>query len=251
MYYRKYFAGSVENVSLTRTTVDISSNTNRTEYYVVDDVICRAIKETLEDSGIACTYTSDNSTLVIDGLTVQILRYANSLYYNMNGLVPLIINATSLTTYPFSGNNYKFYVTIKGDSDSVLNISVGSYNAPNAEYGLSIGKGKDLKDDQEIRAVNSLTNSMNNSLFYIIKGNQIFQEYKNAITFGYALTSVTQLNGNGTDVTLIECVAQPGRFKLNNCYFGITYLTNNEFYNIGGDIYYKLSNNILVKCVNG
>ena len=70
------------------------------------------------------------------------------------------------------------------------------------------------------------------------------------MVFGGVITSIDDLNNGGTEVTLVECVAQPGRFKLDNSYFGNNVLSNNEFYNIGGEIYYKISSNILIKCVN-
>lgn len=247
MYYRKYFSGSVENANLTRNTVDISNNSNKTDYYVVSDVVCRAIKETLEDVGITCTYSSENSMLVIDGLTVQILRYSNYLYYNANG-----VNIGTQNTNPFSGNSYKFYIILKGDIDSILNISIGHFTGPATEInGFSIGKGKDLKDGGQIRAVSTISSSTgSNSNFYVIKNDKIFPDYKSLITFGGNITNLSSLNGNGNDVTLIECVAKPGRLKLDNCYFGNDVLSSNEFYNISGEIYYKQSNNILAKCPN-
>ena len=246
MYYRKYFAGSVENANLTRNTVDISNNSSRTEYYVQSDVVCRAIKETLEDAGITCTYTSENSVLVIDGLTVQVLRYSSYLYYNANGICIGYLGSAI-----FSGNNYKFYITLKGDIDSVLYICVGYYSAPSSELGaFAIGKGKDFKDNSQIRVTATYDDIKSYSRFYLIKSDEILEEYKQKVVFGGVLTSITNLNNGGTEVTLVECVAQPGRFKLNNSYFGNAVLLNEEFYNIGGEIYYKLSNNILIKCVN-
>lgn len=247
MYYRKYFAGSVENANLTRSTVWIANNLSYTEYYVQSDIVCRAIKETLEDMGITCTYTSENSVLVIDGLTVQVLRYSSYLYYNANG-----IDIGNLSNTPFSGNNYKFYITLKGDIDSVLYIGIGYYSVPSNELGgFMIGKGKDLKDNSQIRVVAAYNDVKSYSQFFIIKNDEILEGYKQKVVFGGVLTSITDLNNGGTEVTLVECVAQPGRFKLDNCYFGNAVLLNEEFYNIGGAIYYKLSNNILIKCVNG
>ncbi len=246
MYYRKYFAGSVENANLTRSTVWISNNVSRTEYYVQSDVVCRAIKETLEDMGITCTYASENSVLVIDGFAVQVLRYSSYLYYNANG-----IDIGYLGNTPFSGNNYKFYITLKGDIDSVLYICIGYYSAPSSELGgFMIGKGKDLKDNSQIRVAAAYDDVKSYSRFFIIKNDEILKSYKQKVVFGGVLTSITDLNNGGTEVTLVECVAQPGRFKLDNSYFGNAVLLNEEFYNIGGEIYYKLSNNILIKCVN-
>lgn len=246
MYYRKYFAGSVENASLTRNTVWISDNVSRTEYYVQSDVVCMAIKETLEDMGITCTYTSENSVLVIDGLTMQVLRYSSYLYYNANGIDIGYVGNT-----PFSGNNYKFYITLKGDIDSVLYIGIGYYSNPTNELGgFMIGKGKDLKYNSQIRVVSTYDDIKSYSRFYIIKNDEILEGYKQKVVFGGVITSIDDLNNGGTEVTLVECVAQPGRFKLDNSYFGNNVLSNNEFYNIGGEIYYKISSNILIKCVN-
>lgn len=115
------------------------------------------------------------------------------------------------------------------------------------QNGISLGHGIDLKTGDKIRVIHCISAAANSN-FFIIKDDEIFTDYKNAITFGQQISNVTQLNENGSEITLVECIAQAGRFKLNNCYFGHAALVNKEFYNIDGDIYYKLSNNILVKC---
>lgn len=249
MYYRKYFAGTVENANLTRITADISGVGNRTESCVIDDVICRAIKETLEDVGVSCEYASENSVLQIEGLSVQILRYSNGLYCSANG----VVIGSMTTNSPFSGNAYRFYVTLKGDIDSVLTIAIGYYGTPAADaYGFAIGKGIDLKDGSQVRMITSIgyAVSSNGTSFFIIKDNKIFSDHKSTVNFGFVMPNIPTLSGNGTEITLVECVAQAGRFKLDNCYFGNAALGNGEFYNIGGEIYYKLSSFILVKCIN-
>lgn len=249
MYYRKYFAGSAEDSMLTRKLVVISNSSTASEYYVRSDVICRAIQETLEDVGISCIYDNQNSTIMIEDLTIQISTYNNSanVLYNINGL-----SVGTQTKHPFNGSNhnYKFYVTLKGDIDAILNISIGSYSTPQDETnGISIGKGKDMKDGQSIRTVCTIP-TVSNGNCYVVKDDEIFQDYKSLIAFGGSISNVSSLNGNATEVTLVECVAKPGRFKLDNCYFGNDALTIYEFYNIGGEIYYKIANNILVKCVD-
>lgn len=249
MYHRKYFSGAVQDKNLTRSTINIANNSLVSEYYVRDEVVCQAIKETLEEAGIACTYDSQNSTISIDGLTVQFLSYmyVSYIYFNVNGQ-----QVGVHTTDPFNGNSYKFYVTLKGDIKSVLLINIGYYSAPAYEnLGIAIGKGVDIKDQEGIHVVSDIGNAKAAaSQFYIVKNDEIFADYKIMVQFGQQISNVTQLNGNGTDITLVECVAKPGRFKIDNCYFGPDILGNDEFFNIGGAIYYKLSNSVLVKCTN-
>ncbi len=243
MYYRKYFSGTVESINLTK-TITTFNNGPQIHYYVIADTVCHAIKETLEDVGISCLYDDQNSILTVDGVTVQIHAPGTAqIYYYVKGQSLSYTNQS-----PFSGNNYKFYVILKGDIDGILNISFGNYSAPaNEGIGISIGKGVDLKDGKEIRMIQTIANAINANSF-ILKDDEIFVDHKTNLVFGQQITNVPQLNGNGSEITLIDCIAQVGRFKLNNCYFGHAALTNQEFYNIGGDIYYKLSNNILVIC---
>lgn len=243
MYYRKYFSGTVESALLTKTITTFNSG-NQNHYYVIAETICNAIKETLEDVGISCQYDDQNSILTIDGVSVQMhCSTATNTYYYVNGL-----NLGYTSGSPFNGNIYKFYVTLKGDVKSIINILYGCYSDPANEINLGtvLGKGTDLKDGKEIRVICAGVNTTSN--FFILKDNEIFKDYSNYLTFGQQITNIPQLNGNGSEITLVDCIAQVGRFKLNNCYFGHAALTNKEFYNIGGDIYYKLTNNILVKC---
>ncbi len=250
MYYRKYFAGTVENAGLTKSIVDISdSRYSRSDYYIKSGTICNAMRETLGEAGISCEYSEQNSTLNIDGLTVQFLCYGNVnyVYYNANGA-----QLGNQSVSPFNGNNYKFYITLKGDIESILIIYIGIYANPAIEgYGIAIGKGRDLKDGEQIYTAGSLVDAVNNSRFFILKNDKILEDFKGVVNFGFQMTNDLNLNGSGTEYTLVECIAQPGRFKLDNCYFGSPMLSNGYFYNIGGDIYYKLSNNIVAKCTSG
>lgn len=250
MYYRRYFAGTISSNTQYRTTKAISTGANTYNYYNQTDVLLSAIKQTLEDVGILCEYGDSDGILVIDGSTVQMLVYnSNSaIVINVNG--QQCANQTSTGYLPFSGLNYKFYITLKGDIDGILKICIGFYSNPQQEsMGFVLGKGTDLRDNTEIRAV--LGGSISNiSSLYVLKNDKILEDYKQYINFGWSIGNIAILNNNGAEVTLVECVAQQGRFKLNNCYFGNASLTNDAFYNIGGNIYYVISSTILIKCVN-
>lgn len=247
MYYRKYFSGTISSNTDYRATLSIANNANQNNYYNQTAVICQAIKSTLEDVGILCEYDAETHVFQIGGISLQILCMSNSgsIAYSANG-----ISIGSQSYSPFSGTNYKFYVILKGDKDGILQIFIGQYSNPAVEsYGFAIGKGIDLRDGQEIRVVlGGVIVGIGGG--YILKDDAILAEYKNTVAFGQRISVNNNLNDNGNEVTLVECVAQPGRFKLKNCYFGLSNLTVNEFYNIGGDIYYYISQNILVKCVN-
>lgn len=249
MYYRRYFAGTIASNTQCRSAKVISTGGNTQNYYNQTDVLLSAIKQTLEDMGIQCEYGNSDGILVIDGCTVQLLVSSSNSYIliNINGLQ--CANLTNSSYLPFSGLNYKFYVTLKGDIDGILKICIGAYSSPQYEQiGFAIGKGTDLRDNTEIRVVTASLSNL--TVFNVLKNDRILQEYTGTIYFGWIIQNLAALNNSGAEVTLVECVAQPGRFKLNNCYFGNASLTNDTFYNIGGDIYYAISSNILVKCVN-
>lgn len=249
MYFRKYFAGTVTDWTESKTITPLLGTLN-TALTLVSNVTCSAIQETLLEAGIECEYDENDYLLNIDGVTVQIYnrRNINSTYTEINCNGHYIMNSGQLNT--FSNNSYKFYVTLIGDIDGLLKIAIGSYANPSLETnGFVIGKGVDLKDGANIRIINTipkLSSTQNNA--YILKNNQILSDCSNEITFGWQITNKTEINNNGTEITLVEAIAQTGRFKLNNCYFGNAALTEGYFYNIGGDIYYYSSNNILVKC---
>lgn len=247
MYYRRYFAGTIASTTAYRTITALNGG-NQSNYYEKTNVLLSAIKQTFEDVGIQCECRDTEAVLVIDGVTVQA-------FFNSSGYISCSINGYTLATLnsnlPFSKEQYRFYITLKGNIDGILQICIGGYSNPQAETsGFIIGKGVDLRDGKEIRVI--VNGGISNpNQFYVLKDDKILEDYKNAVAFGYlCLTNVPGLNNNGADVTLVECVAQPGRFKLNNCYFGNAALTVNNFYNIGGELYYVMTANILVKCTD-
>ena len=246
MYHRKYFAGSVENASEKKTVQSIlSPNATLNIEYVKSNIICQAIHETLQEVNISSIYDEENCVLEINGLTIQIYQISCSIFYNVNGKA---IGYESNNI--FSGDNYRTYITLKGDKDSVLMIHIGSYSSPSSElYGITICKGTDLNDKSEIHLIHTMTNSKASS-FYIIKEDKITDLIINSLKFGQKLSNNSALNGNGVYVTLSPCISEAGRFKINNCYIGNSQLMVDSFYNIGGKCFYTFSDNILVKCVN-
>lgn len=249
MYYRKYFAGTFENATETKSIKKISNNTNITVYSSQSHVLCSAIQSTLHDAGITCTYSQEDYCLTIDGVTIQIYLSKNGNYYcpypSIHGLE---MNFLNNSWCHISSSDYKFYIVLKGNIDGLLKIIIGGSIAPASEYyGVVLGKGLDLKDGTEIRTACTISSNGTGSAFFILKDDKIFEDCKTAVNFGF---SFSKNEAFGTDVTLVEAVAQAGRFKLNNCYFGHAALIVDYFYNIGGDIYYCAASNILVKCKN-
>lgn len=249
MYYRRYFSGTISSNTVYRVIKNIATGANTNNYYNQTGLLQSAIKQTLEDVGILCEYGTGDGILQIDGATLQICCSAQNggINFYTNGIT---LQSISNSYGSFSGTKYNFYVTLKGDIGGILQVFIGLFNNPQAEsVGFLIGKGKDLKDDTEVRVVAS-GNLSNVNSFYVLKNDRILEGYNTAVEFGQALTNVPALNNSGSDVTLVACVAKPGRFMLNNCYFGNASLAVNNFYNIGGDIYYAMTANILVKCEN-
>lgn len=248
MYYRRYFAGRLESTTGYKTISDIGGG-NVNNYYNQTNVLLSAIKQTLEDVGIQCECREADAILVIDRVTVQfVYTGVNTYRISVNGekLADVASGGSS-----FSNADYRFYVTLKGDIDGILQIFIGWYTNPTGEgIGIAIGKGVDLRDGIEIRGVRGGSYANSPEYLSVLKNDRILENYNKEVAFGYPLTNVPDLNNKGTEVTLVECVAQPGRFKLNNCYFGNNALQAGYFYNIGGDIYYVMNNQIMVKCVN-
>lgn len=249
MYYRKYFAGSVEDASLTKPITDLA-NPSRTINisYIQADVICKAIQQTLQEVNISCIYDEDNFTLKINGVTIQFYAYASSyLYYQINEF-----NVGYNSSYsPFSQNKYRFYITLKGDIDSILMISIGKYDTPAYENnGIAIGNGTDLKDHSNIKVISLIGDALTSN-FYLVKDDAIHDILKSKVVFGQEIINNPTVNDNGSLVTLVDCITMScGRFRIDNCYFGNSALQTNYFYNIDGSVYYAFSSKILIKCVN-
>ena len=175
MYYRKYFSGTISSNTDYRATLSIDNNVNQNNYYNQTAVVCQAIKSTFEDVGILCEYDAETHVFQIERISLQILCTTNSgwINYFANGK-----NIGNHSYTPFSGTNYKFYVTLKGDKDGILQVFIGYYNNPAAEtYGFAIGKGIDLRDGQDIRVVlGGGISGINDG--YILKDDARLDEYK-------------------------------------------------------------------------
>lgn len=259
MYYRKNFSGAVESTNVTKIIpYSFGSNSTCTIYVNQNNVINNALKEILTECGCVCVYDEDTALLWIDGFPLSIQVYATS-YYRI--VLPLtttaLVNVTSTTsTYAFfSGVNYNFYITVKGDPDGILDVYIGTYAAPtavNTAYSFSIGKGKDLRDNSSIFTLSLARNYG----MYVYKRTEEGIEYPEGLTsasslvFGFAITSNTGLNENGNKIVLVSEIAQTGAFALNQCYLGNAALSNDNFYDIGGSIYYVRDNYNIVKCTN-
>lgn len=274
MYYRKYFEGAVEAGTATTvykafrdkqgassTTLSTTSNAKRNK------VLGDAIVSTLKDCGLTGAYYDETCSYVyfdyqnsdfglyvlIDNTNIKIFAG----YYASTLTTEVIQTATSngftaaSTSTPFEqssyllASNYKFYVTVKGDTDGGFVLSIGSYSSPAATtINASIYKGVDKRSNKDLWG------------FYLNAqfGTSIFWLYVDSLigvigtTMPSTFTPAAKLTMNNEWVVLIEMYMTVGYVVMKNCYLDPGFSSNNTFYEIDGDIYY-CSTPYLFKCV--
>lgn len=253
MYHRKYFEGTID--SSTAKTVEANAWFPRmTVFTNQTNILNEAIRSTLIECDCECTYDMDSCILTINGLPLLILPAATGSYsvFRPNNATAFVASANTTQVVLFSGLNYRFSITVKGDPSGILDVYIGAYQNPMATNPLfSIGKGKDLRNNAEILTVGNpaITNT---SMYIYNKKDITFPSGINGTltyVFGFVITNYPDLNSYGTKIVLINCIDQSGCFSLNNCYYGNGCLGIGQFYNIDGTVYYSKNNTTLVKCI--
>lgn len=257
MFYRKYFNGTIASSSTTKVVPYCYGITNTKTIYVNQtDVLLDAMKDVLETCGCEVVIDKTNYLIWINGLPLSLTFTSSQVMSCYFPFASSYLFSASGTSYePFSGTDYKFYITVKGDPDGILDVYIGSYSSPattNTSYSFSIGKGKDVRNNQDVRFV-SLARS--DSLYYFYKKvNEVTlvdgKTTPTTLTCGYAIGNDVDLTQSGQTIPLVENVTQNGFFKISNCFFGHSSLSRDTFYNIDGEVYYVRSDYLLVKCSN-
>ncbi len=292
MYYRKYFSGVVDTLAVTTgvtiTSKPVGAGAGKTQYRSLKTtpILCNAIICVLQEIGLptaTCrldaadpdTYGEifpygDNT----QGIHIFFGNTASSTCHNtvMVMLCPdsSIKAATSSTD---SGNTYincqitsastgtdvpyQFYITVKGDPNSLLEVMLSSYAAPDTEIELfSFGKGTDCFGTDVV--CYSVINGTTLYFFdmrgktYINRETPITNIAQSAHVHAYTDTIV---KGCPPDtVALIPWIYEPlVGVTINNCYCVPTSLvgTNNDerAFLINGEEYwlFKLGR-ILARC---
>lgn len=257
MYYRKLFSGTVANTSDRRTANVVFGQTGTTNIYSNQtDVLNHALMEVLETCGYSCSYEQETGYLRIDGFPMSIY-FPSTTYYQVR--IPFstntLVNVSTATYAPFSGTAYQFYITVKGDPDGILDVYIGTYSSPaamNSSYSFSIGKGKDLRNQDIIFTLSTARNYGMYAYKKTADGIALPEGLTApvALNFGFQLTYNADLSESGNKVVLVSNIAQTGMFALDQCFLGCQALNADYFYDINGAIYYVRDNYTIVKCTN-
>lgn len=181
MYYSKYFEGSVEASTAATIYAPLYGREGSSSQIISSDagklkpsVVGNAIVTTLKECGLTgARYVEDNGYLYFDyensDIGFYLCWYSTSLavhvgykdknyghdyidgYNDTNGdryddVSVVFNNAGKLTA-----SNYKFCVTVKGDTKSMFTIYLGTYNSPTALHILgTFYFGKDKRDDSDV-----------------------------------------------------------------------------------------------------
>lgn len=294
MYYRKYFSGIIDSLVTTTgtgVTVATGGGGGTALYYrslKVTPVLCNAIVDVLQEIGLedaACSldpnspeiygeifpygpdkqgihvyfgYNSANNTsshgtmriaLCPDADVTALRRTADSFGYQSNNSITSVL----------SGNNvpYRFYVIVKGDPKSFLQVFVGNYNNPENEMGIfGFGRGKDCFGNDVVCYAPFIGN-YSGYFFDLVK--KTFVNKLNPIN----TINNSMVSGSTTEVILKGCALDTIALipwidiplqgvTLENCYCvptSLTTATTDQAFIIEGQEYWLLRyGRILAKC---
>lgn len=256
MYYRKYFKGAVSASNTTKSIPKRYGTTSKATAYANQTIVLNnAIKETLQDCGINVNFDEDDFQLWVEGLPLSIYftsATAYSIFSPFNDTAFSIANGANYI--PFSGVNYEFYITVKGEPKNLFDVYIGFYSTPgtmNTSYGFSICKAKGIKENVELVGTSK---PRSGSMFMFKKiDDGVELVYPGiAVTatmaIGYSITNDVELSEGGKTIPLIQNVFANGFFRIEDCFFGYGGLSEDNFYNIDGDIYYKRDSYSIIKC---
>lgn len=207
MYIRKYFTGTSTNA--TKTTTFGANTTSVTVYSDKSNVIGRAVEYILKKAGLTNAYYDSNKFLIYPdrnhgfcfGFYMSAAERMTKIVPSMNFTTNFSTNSSSGANYqPFSGLNYRFYVSLLGDVKTGFNILIGNYTTPDAtNSGLVLARIKDISNG------NDMWGCQNLSSMYIrdLEGNSITTS-----THSFA----RHFSGSDDDCGYINITNTTGRF---------------------------------------
>ena len=284
MYYRKYFSGTVDAGTATAikwkikgggvTTTNVSSSSSPTRCNVIGE----AIASTLRDCGLDAQYDETYSYVYFDkkntefGLYVAyessyvylypgwcatertdnaILTRSNGAYYsrqsNSSAYVPFI------TASYLAASDYKFYVTVRGDTEGMFTLYIGSYSTPTAmTTSVLMGtfyRGTDKRNNRKLWGF-YMSNQPTTGIYWIyadtllpVVGASSSTPYEPS-----AATPVTRLYMINEWVVLTEMYMQYGFIVMDNTYIDPGFNTSGTFYEVDGEMYFCYTP-FFVKCI--
>lgn len=294
MYYRKFFSGTIDTMAVgvgTGNTALTGGGGATTLYYrslKTTPVLCNAIVDILKEIGLpdaACSldpgvpaeygeifpYGRDRQ-----GIQVFFANSANTTTIHSNARIVLCpdtdLNTLKVAansyggtvvcniTSSLSGNNvpYRFYITVKGDPNSFLQLFIGNYSTPGSETGIfGFGRGKDCYDNN-IVCYAPLAQSSGLYFFDLDKKTYINQQTPVSVAansfIGGTVNDFIVKEGAVDTIALIPWINIPMLgVTLDNCYCvpaSLTTATADQAFLIDGEEYWLLRNGrILAKCL--
>lgn len=293
MYYRKYFSGTIDTLAVTAGTgiTAAAGGGGTTSLYYrslkTTPVLCSAIVDVLKEIGLedaACgldpgvpagygeifPYGADKQ-----GIQVFYANNTNNTTVHGNVRVALCpdtdLNTLKVAansyggtvvcniTNSLSGNNvpYRFYITVKGDPKSFLQLFVGNYSAPENEAGLfGFGRGKDCYDN-DIVCYAPL--SQNSGLYFFDLNQKTYINQQTPVStaansfIGGTVNDFIVKGGAEDTIALIPWINIPLLgVTLDNCYCvptSLTTATTDQAFLIDGQEYWLLRyGRVLAKC---
>lgn len=276
MFYKKYFEGTVEAGAGTTINYALRNKAGKgtgsvgTANPKRNKVIGDAIVSTLRDCGLNAYYDETCSYVYLDYNNSDegfyVMCTSSSVVQVLMGYYPStatneMIMCTSMTGMyaqmpsgytPFetasytAASNYKFYVTIKGDTAGSFVMYVGQYTNPsNTGLGITIHRATDKRYGKGVWGF-YFSSPFSTSIFWEYEESLIgvieTSSRPNSMTVPSRLTMLDQW------VSLIEDYAMYGFIVFNNTYIDPGFATTDKYYEIDGDVYYCYTP-YLVKCV--
>ena len=265
MYYRKYFEGEIDDVSIT-TSIKLGIDTNNTTIYVNQTkILGNAIASILKSIGFNSEYNENTFILHFDKNFehgIYIFFTAQNSYtiipYSSESISSPRINSS--TSYPIfyiqSGSKkgtYKFYITFKGDPKSLILTDIGYYSKPSGGgYYFIFGYGLDIRYNKKVFLFNAgaALGSARSTRYHVRNiDSTLVEGYKTSTTIQVDFR-IVRLASSITDILpLINIFSYDGYFVLENCFSRPPQISSlDAFYLIDGDEYYILDDYTIIKC---
>ena len=289
MYYRRYFQAELEAIGTQTIQYYDASGTSKTlspSYPLLNDYLGESIVTVLNDIGMKASY--DKNTELINPNTDYEnsfrcmnlnSRYSPITYYptyrvegdetyitrsvapgSETGMGLSKPGSSSSANYGICEYNsstrkfkFKFYITVRGEPDSAINISIGLYTTPTSTsaHNIYMAWGHDHLKDRPVFMLYASYGSTKSfgGCFRYADDNTI--PYPMSITYNktYIVQSAAYFTILEEKIPLIEFFLMYGGWiTADNCYFNPG-LPAESFYRINGVKYYTLTNNVMVKCL--
>lgn len=258
MYYRKYFEGAVPSTETTKNVKFGGGASTYTAYVNRSIVLGKAVEETLKAVGLNAYYDTEAFILYLNksdktGVGLIGTNAGNPYYYVYDDTASMLLSTINTSTtgyYPFSGMNYKFYVSLIGEPTTLFSVAIGGYSYPTttAFGGITFGIGLNKKTEKEIFLYGG-SFFMGSTPTFRVKNIDGTRDEYNAVNIAIGFQTI-QLNGYTNGVILKEIFDTTGMYTIKDCYMGCKTLSagTTSFYSINGIEYYCPNAYFIIKC---